>query len=122
MTKARTATRLYANATVAAGTGTTSTSIRGRKARLNPAALAGSQQGATAKLVATATGPGYSPLPHRAVLMGAETTVYVRVIKTHDEWIEVQAVTLDDAIKQAERLPGVVHVREASYIPGGVVT
>ena len=54
--------------------------------------------------------------------MSARTTIYVRVLKTYDEWIEVQAVTLTEAREEAEKLPGVVHVMEVSYEPGGVLT
>lgn len=50
--------------------------------------------------------------------MGAETRVYVRVLKTYDEWIEVSAVTLDEAKEIAEKLPGVARVMETSYVPG----
>jgi hypothetical protein len=55
-------------------------------------------------------------------MMGAETTIFVRVLKSHDEWIEVQAVTLDEATEKAEKIPGVIRVMEVSYEPGGVVT
>lgn len=34
--------------------------------------------------------------------MGAETTVYVKISKPVIEWVEVQAVTLDDAIKEVK--------------------
>jgi len=38
--------------------------------------------------------------------MGAETTVYVKilkpVVKLVEEWVEVQAVTLDDAVKEVK--------------------
>jgi hypothetical protein len=54
--------------------------------------------------------------------MGAETRVYVRVLKAYDEWIEVSAITLDDAKEKAESLPGVIRVMETSYVPGGVET
>jgi hypothetical protein len=49
--------------------------------------------------------------------VGAETTVYVRVIKSHEEWISVDAVTLDEAIEKAYALPGVVFVILATYDP-----
>lgn len=54
--------------------------------------------------------------------MGAETTVYCRVLMTHEEWIEVPAVTLAEAFDKAKALPGVMYVMETSYEPGGVVT
>lgn len=54
--------------------------------------------------------------------MSARTTIYVRVLKTYDEWIEVQAVTLDEAKEEAEKLPDVARVLETSYEPGGVLT
>jgi hypothetical protein len=47
--------------------------------------------------------------------MGAETTVYVRVLKTHEEWIEVSAVTLTDAELKAWQEKGVTEVLETSY-------
>jgi hypothetical protein len=47
--------------------------------------------------------------------MGAETTVYVRVLKTHEEWIEVSAVTLADAELKAWQQKGVAEVLETSY-------
>ena len=53
--------------------------------------------------------------------MGANTTVYVRVLVTKEDWIEVSAPHLDDAIEKAEKLPGVIRVLEASYQPGGEV-
>ena len=34
--------------------------------------------------------------------MGAETTVYVKISKPVIEWVEVQAITLDDAIKEVK--------------------
>lgn len=54
--------------------------------------------------------------------MGAETTVYCRVLVAKDEWVEVQAVTLGDAQVKASELPGVIRCLEVSYVPGGVVT
>lgn len=49
--------------------------------------------------------------------MGAETEVFVRVVKAHEEWVSVSAVTLADAIVQASLMPGVIKVLEASYEP-----
>lgn len=54
--------------------------------------------------------------------MGAETTIFVRVMVAHDEWIKVSAVTLKEAMEKAEELPGVVRAMEASYELGGVIT
>lgn len=54
--------------------------------------------------------------------MGAETTIYCRVLVTKEVWIEVQAVTLSEAMKKAEEKFGVIRCLEASYEPGGVVT
>lgn len=54
--------------------------------------------------------------------MGAETTVYCKVMKTTYEWIEVSAVTLDEAIEKAEAQKGVIKCVEASYEPGGIET
>lgn len=39
--------------------------------------------------------------------MGADVTYRVRVAVLADEWIEVQAVTAQEAQEQAERLPHV---------------
>lgn len=47
--------------------------------------------------------------------MGAETTIHVRVLKTHEEWVEVQAVTMEEAGDAAMRLPGVCRVLEIAY-------
>ena len=54
--------------------------------------------------------------------MGAEVTVYCKVLKTHEELVEVQAVTLQEAADKASRLPGVSFVTEVSYLPGVVET
>jgi hypothetical protein len=54
--------------------------------------------------------------------MSAETRVWVYVEKPHYEWIVVSAVTLDQAVEIAKRLPDVNRVLEASYEPGGNVT
>jgi hypothetical protein len=51
--------------------------------------------------------------------VSAETVVYVRVLKMHEEWVEVQAVTLSDAITQASLLPDVAKVMEATYARRG---
>jgi hypothetical protein len=48
-------------------------------------------------------------------MMGANTTVYVRVVKAYTEWVEVQAVTLADAEQKARELPGVVDTIDSSY-------
>ena len=47
--------------------------------------------------------------------MSAETRVYARVVKTHEETIEVSAVTLDEAKTIAASMPGVVHVLHTTY-------
>lgn len=49
--------------------------------------------------------------------MGAETEVFVLVLKSHEEWITVQAVTLTEAGVKAAQLPGVISVLEACYEP-----
>ena len=49
--------------------------------------------------------------------MGAATEVFVKVIKSHEEWVSVHAVTLDDAKEQARRMPGVICVLDACYEP-----
>jgi hypothetical protein len=54
--------------------------------------------------------------------MGAETRIYCKVLVSEERWIEVSAVTLDEAIRKAESQPGVIRCTEASYEPGGVVT
>jgi hypothetical protein len=47
--------------------------------------------------------------------MGAETTVYVRVRKLYEEWIEVSAVTLQQAEEIALDRDDVVEVVESAY-------
>jgi hypothetical protein len=49
--------------------------------------------------------------------MGAETRVYCRVIKAVEAYVEVSAVTLDEARELAKREPQVVTVLEVSYDP-----
>jgi hypothetical protein len=50
--------------------------------------------------------------------------VHVRLADTERtlEWRQVEAETLSDAIKVAEKMPDVEVCLEASVIPGGVVT
>jgi hypothetical protein len=47
--------------------------------------------------------------------MGAETTVYVKVIKEVIGWVEVSAITLEDAIKVAREREDVDRVISAQY-------
>ena len=47
--------------------------------------------------------------------MGAETTVYVKVRRFRDEWIEVSAVTRTHAEEIARTRDGVVEVVESTY-------
>ena len=47
--------------------------------------------------------------------MGAETRVYVRVVKAYTEWVEVSAVTLSEAEEIARKLPGVIDTIDSSY-------
>lgn len=47
--------------------------------------------------------------------MGAETTIYVKIARLQEEWIEVQAVTMLEAAKIAECMPGVAMVTDTSY-------
>jgi hypothetical protein len=47
--------------------------------------------------------------------MGANTTVYVRVLRTHKDWLEVNAVTLEEAEEIARRSYGVVAVLGSTY-------
>jgi hypothetical protein len=47
--------------------------------------------------------------------MGAETLVYVLVQKVHEEWIEVSAVTLEEAKERARDQRGVMYVVDATY-------
>ena len=47
--------------------------------------------------------------------MGAETKIMVRVLKTHEEIVEVYAVTRLDAEAQARQIEGVVAVLDSSY-------
>lgn len=50
-------------------------------------------------------------------MMGAETTVFVKVRKTYTEWIEVSAVTQEQAESRALDYPGVITVIDSSYDP-----
>lgn len=47
--------------------------------------------------------------------MGAETKIIVRVLKTHEEIIELYAVTRMEAEAEARRIEGVVAVLECGY-------
>jgi hypothetical protein len=47
--------------------------------------------------------------------MGAETQIYVRCIVCREEWREVSALGLRDAMRIADDLPGVAHALEAKY-------
>jgi len=47
--------------------------------------------------------------------MGAETTVYVKRSRIVTEWVEVQSVTLDDAIKDVKSLENTFQVFCAQY-------
>ncbi len=47
--------------------------------------------------------------------MSAERPVYVKVVKEVTDWIEVSAITLDDAIKKAKEMNGVVRVVDVLY-------
>ena len=47
--------------------------------------------------------------------MGANTSYYVKVLRTHTEWVEVSALHEDDARDEAERLPGVIAANEAVH-------
>jgi hypothetical protein len=49
--------------------------------------------------------------------MGAETTIYVKVLKHYEEWIQVSAVTRLEAEHEALRTPDVITVLEVSYDP-----
>jgi hypothetical protein len=49
------------------------------------------------------------------VKMGAETKIIVRVLRTHEETIEVHAVTRLEAEAEARRMEGVVAVLESGY-------
>lgn len=57
---------------------------------------------------------------------GSQKTIHVRVrlsdVDRTLEWREVEAETLSDAIKAAERMDDVEVCIEASITPGGVVT
>jgi len=54
------------------------------------------------------------PLP-KGGSMGAETTIYVKVVRPVSEWVEVRAVCLDDAMADAMNLPNVIAVLDAQY-------
>lgn len=47
--------------------------------------------------------------------MGTNTTVYVQISKTTEEIVEIQAATLEEALRQAETIPDVDRVIDASY-------
>jgi len=47
--------------------------------------------------------------------MGAETTVYVKRSRLVIEWIELQAITLDEAVKEVESLGSTCQVLDAQY-------
>lgn len=47
--------------------------------------------------------------------MGAETKIIVRVLKSHEEFLEVYALTRLDAEAQARRTEGVIAVLESGY-------
>lgn len=47
--------------------------------------------------------------------MGAETTVYVKVTKEVEQWVEVQAITLDEAKSLARDDCDVIRVISAQY-------
>lgn len=49
--------------------------------------------------------------------MGAETKVYVKVIKEVEEWITVDAVTLSQAEQEAYAEDEVIRVVAAQYDP-----
>ena len=49
--------------------------------------------------------------------MGAEVRVYCRVVKAVEAYIEVDAVTLDEAREMAKREPQVITVLGVSYDP-----
>jgi hypothetical protein len=47
--------------------------------------------------------------------MSANVICYVRVLRGHEEVVEVSALTLDEAIIEAGKLSGVLQVVDASY-------
>lgn len=47
--------------------------------------------------------------------MGAETRYFVKVIRTHEETVEISALTRLDAEHEAMLLPGVVAVKEVTH-------
>ena len=47
--------------------------------------------------------------------MGAETTVYVKRSRLVEEWIEVQAITLYDGIKEVTSMESTFKVLDAQY-------
>lgn len=47
--------------------------------------------------------------------MSASVPVYVNVLKYYEDWIEISAVTLDDAEKEALKMPNVVTVLQSRY-------
>lgn len=47
--------------------------------------------------------------------MSANTTWYVRVLKAHEETVEVSAVTMAEAMAEASSLPGVITVQQVRH-------
>jgi hypothetical protein len=54
--------------------------------------------------------------------MKCYVSVRLNDVERTREWREVEAETLDAAIKVAEQMPDVEVCTEASMVPGGVVT
>lgn len=49
--------------------------------------------------------------------MSANTTVYVKILRTVEDVIEVSAITRSEAEDLAMREPGVIAVKASSYSP-----
>ena len=49
--------------------------------------------------------------------MGAETRVFVKVLRLVEGYVEVSALTTQDGMDKAAKLPGVARVVEAQYEP-----
>lgn len=47
--------------------------------------------------------------------MGAETTYYVYVVKKQMDWVKVQAVTSEEALAEAEKLPDVMMAMKVKH-------
>lgn len=47
--------------------------------------------------------------------MGANTRYYVRVVRPVKEWVEVSAITEEEAVEEAKLLTGVISVKDVKH-------